>query len=310
MITLTALATGMTSIKFAIAERWEAAVLAIVVAAFMDAFDGAAARLLKAQSKLGAELDSFSDFVCFGVAPGIVVYLWTLQNAGRWGWPVALIFAISVALRLSRFNIASDDTQALDNPLGKYFSGVPSPAGAGLCIFPMVVSFQIDNPVTAEIVRHPQIISFWMLVVAAMMVSHIPTFSSKQLRIPYKLKIPALAVFALMVAGLINDPWPTLTLLGVIYLFSLPLGVRHYNARARSIARGQKDLEDIENLWKGTVSNNKVIEFALKKLSTPESQRRIHSSLMGKTLSAIISGSSLAPSFMGADPLIRTSLDS
>lgn len=242
MITLTALATGMTSIKFAIAARWEMAVVAIVAAALMDAFDGAAARLLKAQSKLGAELDSFSDFISFGVAPAIVTYLWTLENAGRWGWPVALIFAMAVALRLSRFNIANDDVDK-DNPLTKYFTGVPSPVGAGLCLLPMVVSFQVSEEMAA-IVMHPKIVAVWTLVVGAMMVSSIPTFSSKQLRIPAKSKILVLALFGILIAGLINDPWPTLTLVASAYLISLPFGVRHYNRKAKALSEGRKDAED------------------------------------------------------------------
>lgn len=245
MITLTALATGMTSIKFAIAGRWEHAVIAIIAAAFMDAFDGAAARLLKAQSKLGAELDSFSDFISFGVAPALVTYLWVLDNAGRWGWMVALIFAMSVALRLSRFNIASDVIDK-DNPLSKYFTGVPSPAGAGLCLLPMIVSFQVDAE-TAAIIMHPKVIAIWTIVVGAMMVSNFPTFSSKQLRFPAKMKIPVLAAFGVLIIGLINDPWPTLTIVAAIYLFALPFGIRHYNRKEKALASGTRDAEDSDH---------------------------------------------------------------
>lgn len=245
MITLTALAAGMTSIRFAIAEKWEAAVIAIIVAAFMDAFDGAAARLLKAQSKLGAELDSFSDFLCFGVAPAIVLFLWTLNDFARWGWPVALIFAMAVALRLARFNIATDEKDPND-PLSKYFTGVPSPLGGMLCLLPLIVSFQVDAE-TAALVSTPKAVALWSLVVAAMMVSNIPTFSTKQIRIPYRMKVPALGIFAIVIAGLINEPWPTLTILGTIYLFAMPLGVRHYNRKAKSLASGIKDPEDLEN---------------------------------------------------------------
>lgn len=244
MITLTALAAGMTSIKFAIAGKWEHAVIAVVVAAFMDAFDGAAARLLKAQSKLGAELDSFSDFVCFGVTPALVIYLWVLEGAGRWAWPVALIFAMAVALRLARFNIAGDEEDP-KNPLSKYFIGVPSPIGAGLCLLPMVVFFQV-GAAAEKFVRDPVVVGFWALIVAAMMVSNIPTFSSKQIRISYKMKIPALAVFGIVIAGLINDTWPTLTILAVGYLLALPFGVRHYIKKERALAEGRTDPDDAE----------------------------------------------------------------
>ena len=242
MITLTALAAGMTSIRFAIGEKWEAAALAIVVAAFMDAFDGAAARLLKAQSKLGAELDSFSDFISFGVAPAIVVFLWTLHSWPKWGWPVALIFAMSVALRLARFNIASDEKDPND-PLAKYFTGVPSPVGAGLCILPMIVSFQAE-PELIGLIMHPKAVGIWCLVVAGMMVSNIPTFSSKQIKIPYRMKFPALGLFTILIASIINEPWPTLTILGAIYLFAMPFGVRHSNRKAQALAEGRRDPDD------------------------------------------------------------------
>lgn len=242
MITLTAMAAGMTSIKFAIATKWELAVLAVVIACFMDAFDGAAARLLKAESKLGAELDSFSDLVCFGVAPALVSYLWALDHAGRWGWPVCLIFVIAVALRLSRFNIAAEEGNA-DDPLSKYFTGVPSPIGAGLALLPLIVSFQVSKDIF-DIVHHPQVVGGWMLIVAAMMVSHIPTFSSKQMRIPYKMKVPALGVFGILIACLINDPWPTLTLLGAAYLFAMPFSVRHYQRKEKSLGGDDDDTEE------------------------------------------------------------------
>lgn len=247
MITLTALAAGMTAVKFAIAERWEAAVIAIVVAAFMDAFDGAAARLLKAQSKLGAELDSFSDFLCFGVAPALLVFLWTLDELPRWGWPVALVYVMAVALRLARFNVQNEEKPATTskNPLDLYFTGVPSPAGAGLLLLPLIVSFQVEA-LDADIINNPKFIAAWMLVVAGMMVSNIPTFSSKQIRIPYKMRIPFLAIFAIVLAGLINETWPTLTLLGATYLFMMPFGVRHHALKEKALASGQRDPEDID----------------------------------------------------------------
>lgn len=245
MITLTALATGMTAVKFAIAGRWEAAVIAIVIAGFMDAFDGAAARLLKAQSKLGAELDSFSDFVCFGVAPALTLFLWMLNDWPRWGWPVALVFAMAVALRLARFNIATEAKSA-DDPLSLYFTGVPSPAGAGLALTPMIVAFQSPQ-LLALLERIPWLLAAWVLVVAAMMVSNIPTFSSKQIRIPYRWRVPFLGLFALLLAGLINETWPTLTLLLATYLFLLPLGVLHYNEAKADLAAGKSVPEDLEH---------------------------------------------------------------
>lgn len=245
MITLTAMAAGMTAIKFAIVSKWEEAVIAIVIAAFMDAFDGAAARLLKAQSKLGAELDSLSDFVSFGVAPALVSFLWSTQNAGRYGWIAALIFMMAVALRLARFNVAKEEETGSD-PLSAYFIGVPSPVGAGLAVLPMIVGFQSSDPTIDSIVSHPYIVGGWLVVLAAMMVSHIPTFSSKQIRVTQRMYVPALAVFGILIAGLINETWPTLTILGVTYLFSLPWSVRHFARKKKSIAQGIKDPDDLD----------------------------------------------------------------
>ncbi|MDE1153108.1 MAG: phosphatidylcholine/phosphatidylserine synthase [Micavibrio sp.] len=257
MITLTAIASGMTAIRFAISSkieggvRWEMAAIAIVVAAFMDAFDGAAARLLKAQSKLGAELDSFSDLICFGVAPAIVIYLWILQGAGKWGWPVALIYAMAVALRLAKFNIMTDEKDP-DDPLSKYFSGVPSPMGGALALLPLVLSFALDGDSAFErtvinIVTTPQVIGVWMVVVAAMMVGNFPTFSTKQIRVPYKMKVPALALFSILIVSLINAPWPTLIVVCLFYIALLPVGIVHYNRKERSLAQGVKDPDDAED---------------------------------------------------------------
>ncbi len=234
MITLTALAAGMTAIKFAVVGKWEEAVIAIVIAACMDAFDGAAARLLKAETKLGAELDSLSDFLCFGVAPAILVFLWTTQSAGKFGWAVALVFAMAMALRLARFNIMGDDEELQSSPVAKFFTGTPAPMGAGLAMLPMVVSFQLDETTTqlfVDCAQSPVVVGGWMLVVAAMMVSNIPTFSSKQIKIPQKFAVMTLGLFVLLLAGIINETWETYTLLCVIYLFSIPFSVRDYNKK-------------------------------------------------------------------------------
>ncbi len=246
MITLTAMAAGMTAIKYAIVSKWEEAVIAIVAAAFMDAFDGAAARLLKAQSKLGAELDSLSDFVSFGVAPALVTFLWAMHDAGRFGWITALIFMMAVALRLARFNVSKEE-EVPDDPLSKYFTGVPSPAGAGLALLPMMVSFQVTNSDVTGIISDPLLVGLWLIVLAAMMVSHIPTFSSKQIRVTHKMSVPALAIFGILLAGLINETWPTLTFMGAAYLFSMPWSVKHYARKKKSLAQGIKDPDDIDH---------------------------------------------------------------
>ncbi len=240
MLTIAALCSGMTAIKFAISGKWEAAVIAIVIAAFIDGFDGAAARLLKASSKLGAELDSLSDFLCFGVAPAIVLYLWTIHDAGKFGWYAALAFCVAVALRLARYNAVMKDQDAeknknADNPLTKYFTGIPSPAGAGLAILPMIIHFQLPDE-TPHFISAPLIVGPWMLLIATLMVSRVPTFSTKQLRLPHRLITPALGFFALLFISLINEPWPTLTLLGAIYIAGIPLSIIHYRRTKKKCA--------------------------------------------------------------------------
>ena len=209
----------------------------------------AAARLLKAESKLGAELDSLSDFISFGVAPALVTFLWATHDAGRFGWIMSLIFMMAVALRLARFNISKEE-DAPNDPLSKYFTGVPSPVGAGLALLPMIVSFQLDAKASANSLfytTHPILVGIWLIILAAMMVSHIPTFSTKQIRVPQKMGVPALALFGLMIAGLINEPWPTLTLLGAGYLFSIPLSVRHYDRKKAFLAEGAEDPDDLDS---------------------------------------------------------------
>jgi len=222
MMTIAALCTGMSAMQFAIAERWEASILAIVIAAFLDACDGAVARMLKATSKLGAELDTLSDFLCFGVAPAMVLHLWSLHVVGRWGWIIALVFAVAMALRLARFNAAMKTDEKSSSG---YFTGVPAPTAAGMSILPMIVTFQLEaeHAEYLEMLQSPIVVGPWMLLFAGLMVSNVPTISTKQINIPPKLVIPALGGFGLFFAGLINAPWPTLTLMGVVYGLLLPV---------------------------------------------------------------------------------------
>jgi CDP-diacylglycerol--serine O-phosphatidyltransferase len=153
---------------------------------------------------------------------------------------------MGVALRLARFNVAKME-EAPDDPLAKYFTGVPSPAGAGLALLPLVISFQLDKRSDLNIVTDPYVVGFWLIILAVMMVSHIPTFSSKQIRVPQKLSVIALAIFAILIAGLINEPWPTLTFLGVVYLLSIPWSVVHHARKMESLAKGIKDPDDLDH---------------------------------------------------------------
>ena len=223
ILTLMALAAGLTSIRLAIQERWELAVFAVVAAAILDALDGRVARLLKGSSKFGAELDSLSDFVCFGVAPAMILYLWSMQEFDRLGWILVMLFSMCCGLRLARFNVAIDQEDA---PVWKvnFFSGVPAPAGAGLVLLPMVVSFQFAE----DFFRSPWVVSFFLISVGSLMGSTIPTFSFKKLKITSKWILPSMIFIAGLATFSFSLPWLTLSILLITYLLSIPVGYQTY----------------------------------------------------------------------------------
>ncbi len=233
ILTVLALCAGLTSIRFSLLERWELAVLAIVLAGVFDALDGRLARLLKGTTKFGAELDSLSDFVSFGVAPGLLVYIWSLDEIGGAGWIVVLAFAVSCGLRLARFNTAMDDP---DRPvfMTYFFTGVPAPAGGGLALLPIMLSFQGYDAVF----RLPAVIAPYMVLVAFLMISRIPTYSFKRIRVRRNQVLPVLMLVALLAAFLVSYPWLTLTAIGVLYLLSIPLSFRSYRRMLRDHRRG------------------------------------------------------------------------
>ena len=224
-LTTLALTSGMSAIRFAILHRWEAAVIAIAVAATLDVLDGRTARLLNAQSKFGAELDSLSDVVCFGIAPAILLYLWGLHDGGSFGWLAVLAFGICAALRLARFNTALAEGNSRAYARG-FFTGVPTPAAAGLALMPMIVDFETDWGVS----RFPFIVALWTIAAALLMVSTLPTFSWRIVRV--RQRLPVLALIGIAAGSVASAPWSTLVSLGIVYLASLPIAVWHYNRLA------------------------------------------------------------------------------
>jgi CDP-diacylglycerol--serine O-phosphatidyltransferase len=238
VITLAALCSGLTAIRFALQGQFRLAVTAIIVAAIFDALDGRVARRLGVTSQFGAELDSLSDFLCFGVTPALVLYLSSLKDGGALGWVVTLMFPICSALRLARFNTAL----LADTPppawTSSYFTGVPAPAGALLALIPLVLSFEAGAPWP----RHPLVAGAALVLVGGLMVSRIPTFSFKKGRIPRHLVLPALLVAALTMGVIASSPWIGLSLLGLIYLALVPyswLTYRRQTARdAAAVAAG------------------------------------------------------------------------
>lgn len=245
LMTLVGLCAGLTAIRFALLERWDAAAAAIVVAGVIDGLDGRIARLLKATTRFGAEFDSLADFLCFGVAPALVLYLWTLEAWGGLGWAPCLMFAVCAALRLARFNAAIDGAP---KPAYTYnfFVGVPAPAGAGLALFPLFLWLQAEvsglAPL-AEVARHPAFAGALLLAVAALMVSTLPTWSFKNFKVPNEYVLPLLLGAGLAVALLVSEPWATFALIGLLYVVSLPFGLRSYRrlrAEAEALAAAQE----------------------------------------------------------------------
>ncbi len=223
MLTLIALCSGLTAIRFAYEGRWEHAALAILAAAILDALDGRIARLMKGTSKFGAELDSLSDILSFGVAPPMMLYFWSLQDFGRFGWILVLMFAVSCALRLARFNTAAEEP---DPPAwaSTFFSGVPAPAAAGLVLLPMIISFNLFE----DIVRRPEVVAVFMVLVSVLMVSSIPTYSFKKVKLSPKLVLPLMVTVGLVIASMVSAPWVTLSGVLAAYLISIPFAIRSY----------------------------------------------------------------------------------
>lgn len=226
ILTLLALCAGVTSIRYGVRGEWERAVVAILVAAVLDGLDGRVARLLRGTSRFGAELDSLSDFVSFGVAPAIVLYLWAMQDTGGLGWAVVLLFPVCSAMRLARFNTMLDEP---NNPPWAYnfFTGVPTPAGAGVAMVPMALSFGLGE----DLFRHPAVVAAFLVGLSLLEVSRVPTYSFKRLRVPHVYVLPLMLVVAAVAAFLVTEPWMTLSALGLVYLMSIPLSIRSFRTR-------------------------------------------------------------------------------
>jgi CDP-diacylglycerol---serine O-phosphatidyltransferase len=223
-ITALALCFGLTGVSLAIRGEWEKAIGAIVLAGVLDGLDGRMARLLRAESKFGAELDSLSDNVAFGTAPALILFLWSLQSAPRFGWIAALALAVSCALRLARFNARLEAAEQPHKAAG-FNTGIPAPAGAGLAFVPIYLWLISDHE---PLFRQWPLVMAWTLFVAALMISSLPTYSWSSIRIRRDWRLFALAGVALFGAALIVAPWPTLLALAGLYLLMIPLGLASY----------------------------------------------------------------------------------
>ncbi|MBQ8465691.1 MAG: CDP-diacylglycerol--serine O-phosphatidyltransferase [Alphaproteobacteria bacterium] len=221
MVTALALCSGVTSIRYTMQEDWVKAVICIFLAAFFDGLDGRVARMLKGSSKFGAELDSLSDFVSFGVAPAILMYHWTLYDLPRFGWFFCLMFSIGMAMRLARFN-----TMLEEEPQPEYwhhfFVGVPAPAAAALGIMPILLTFEFPE---LDFLRSNILCGILMVIVTLLMVSRIPTISTKKMRVPSYMLLPMMMIVVLFASFVISQPWLTLGISTFLYACSIPVGI-------------------------------------------------------------------------------------
>lgn len=229
-ITITGFCFGLTSIRFALFQQWEYAVLCVFISALLDAFDGRVARAIGQSSQLGAELDSLSDLVCFGVAPAIVLFLRTMYLFGGLGWAVCMFFTVCCAIRLARFNAALLEDHSVEDWEKKFFTGVPAPAGAMIALLPLTLFFQTDK----FMFLNPGFVAVCLMLAGVMMISTLRTFSSKMVQINSGSAVMGLIAIALCVICLITDVWLTLSLFTICYIIAIPFGVFDYDKRKKA----------------------------------------------------------------------------
>ena len=230
-ITLLALCFGLTGVSFAITASgtqdrasWQIALACVVGAGVLDGMDGRIARLLRAESRFGAELDSLSDNVAFGTAPALILFLWSLQNAPSFGWIAALALAVCCALRLARFNARIDLSDQPHKSAG-FNTGVPAPAGAGLAFIPIFLWLVTDN----DLFRQWQLVMAWTVLVALLMISSVATYSWSTLRVRRSSRIFVIAGIGLLGAALVTNPWITLLMISLVYLAVIPFSIAGYS---------------------------------------------------------------------------------
>lgn len=223
MVTIAGLCCGLSSVRFALDDKFEIAVALIFAAAIIDGMDGRIARFLNSTSTFGAQLDSLSDFICFGLSPAFLIYLWKLHEIKRFGWAALLFFVVCCALRLARFN-----TNLLDESKEawqmKFFTGVPSPAGAMLALMPLVISFYFSS----DILTSSIFCLIWLIFIGILMTSRIPTFAAKRLVIHHEWVLPIMIFCGFAIVVVLIEPWIMFTLLGLLYLATIPLSIKYY----------------------------------------------------------------------------------
>jgi len=247
LMTLLGLCIGLSAIRFGMQDRYGAAVIAIAVSMVIDGLDGRLARMLKATSRLGAELDSLSDFLCFGVAPALLLYMWSLQSLGAMGFLPPLMFASSMALRLARFNAALDSAPKAAFAYN-FFTGVPAPAGAALALFPLFLGLEADQLGLSwlhQLAAFPLFTGAVLVVVGGLSVSTLPVWSFKNFKIPTAGLLPLLFGVVVLASLILADPYLAGALLALAYMVMLPFSLRSYRKLARQAEERRAAAEDV-----------------------------------------------------------------
>ena len=247
LMTLLGLCIGLSAIRFGMQDRYGAAVIAIAVSMVIDGLDGRLARMLKATSRLGAELDSLSDFLCFGVAPALLLYMWSLQSLGAMGFLPPLMFASSMALRLARFNAALDSAPKAAFAYN-FFTGVPAPAGAALALFPLFLGLEADQLGLSwlhQMAAFPLFTGAVLVVVGGLSVSTLPVWSFKNFKIPTAGLLPLLFGVVVLASLILADPYLAGALLALAYMVMLPFSLRSYRKLARQAEERRAAAEDV-----------------------------------------------------------------
>ena len=244
MLTLIGVCIGLSSIKFALDKKFELAIIAIIFAALIDGLDGRIARLIKGTSKVGKELDSLTDVISFGVAPSFVMYFWLLNNLGKFGWLLCLIYVVCVALRLARFNVSSNEEPSWrDN----FFEGVPSPAGGILVLMPLIFSL---SGFDFLIISYNILVPVFFISVSFLLISKFPTYSLKKIIIPRSMTVFLLFGIVLFFGLLLIYPFKVIFLSGFIYLSLIPISFLHYRKinKQKNIKQVKNDDDDLEDI--------------------------------------------------------------
>ena len=241
VLTLVGVCLGISSIKFAMDGNFAFAVLFLIVAAILDGLDGRVARLIKGTSNFGKELDSLTDFVSFGIAPGFVIYFWELNKLGKIGWLIVLFYAVCCVLRLARFNLTKFEEK--EEWKNNFFQGIPSPAGGCLILLPLI--FELSN--FSNLVSLKVITPYLTIIISLLLISKLPTFSFKKISIKRNMTIFLLLGVGLFFVSIIQFTFETLSLGLLIYLLLLPLGILNYNKKSKSVENEllEEDQQDI-----------------------------------------------------------------